>query len=143
MHPKILLVDDEESVRLSLGFWLRRNSFQVTLCGGVDDARAALERERFDCVISDFRLTPRGEEGLTLLREARDSNPSMRCILVTASPTDEIPPLLLDGSNCTLYQKPVDVFELLRLLGAPLAASPPARVGRGAHTATDSQLPRA
>jgi DNA-binding NtrC family response regulator len=134
MPRKILLVDDEESVRLSLGFWLRRNSFEVTLCGGVDDARAALERERFDCVISDFRLTPRGEEGLVLLRAARDSNSGVRCILVTASPTDEIPPSLVDGSSCALYQKPVDVFELLRLLGSPREASLPESavcVGRG------------
>jgi DNA-binding NtrC family response regulator len=129
MQRKILLVDDEESVRLSLGFWLRRNSFQVTLCGAVDDARAALERERFDCVISDFRLTPRGEEGLTLLQAARDADPFVRCILVTASATDEIPATLRDGSNCTLYHKPVDVFELLRLLGAPLGEALPTHAG--------------
>ena len=118
MARKILLVDDEESVRLSLGFWLRRNGFDVTLCSGMDDALAALERERFGCVISDFRLTPRGEEGLGLLRAARDANPDVRCILVTASPTDEIPLCLVDGSNCDLYQKPVDVFELVRRLGS-------------------------
>ncbi len=143
MLRKILLVDDEESVRLSLGFWLRRNSFEVTLCGGVDDARAALQREQFDCVISDFRLTPRGEEGLVLLRAARDSNSRVRCILVTASPTDEIPPILVDGSSCTLYQKPVDVFELLRLLGTPLAAPLPACVGRDTPAPADAHLTRA
>ena len=63
MPKKVLLVDDEESVRLSLGFWLRRNDFHVTLCGGVDDAREALARGVFDYVLSDFRLTPGGEKG--------------------------------------------------------------------------------
>ena len=120
MQKKVLLVDDEESVRLSLGFWLRRNNFHVTLCGAVEDARSALERESFDYVISDFRLTPRGEEGATLLEEARLSNPSAKCILVTATPPDELPAHLRRG-GLYLYQKPVDVFELLRLLGASLS----------------------
>ncbi|MFN2431309.1 MAG: response regulator [Gemmatimonadota bacterium] len=120
MQKKILLVDDEESVRLSLGFWLRRNNFSVTLCGAADDARAALERESFDFVISDFRLTPRGEEGVALLAQARTSNPGAKCILVTATPPDELPDTLRSGGLYGLHQKPVDVFELLRLLGAAL-----------------------
>ncbi|MBA2565713.1 MAG: response regulator [Gemmatimonadetes bacterium] len=117
---KILLVDDEENVRLSLGFWLRRNDFQVTLCGGLEDALAALRREAFDYVISDFRLTPRGEEGVRLLEEARTAHPRSRCILVTATPPDELPAAVRCGGLFSLYQKPIDVFELLRLLGAPL-----------------------
>lgn len=121
MRKKILLVDDEESVRLSLGFWLRRNDFQVTLCGVAEDARAALERQTFDYVISDFRLTPRGEEGLALLERARSLNPPAICILVTATPLDELPPALRDSAAYRLYQKPVDVFELLRLMLAPSA----------------------
>ena len=124
MHKKVLLVDDEESVRLSLGFWLRRNDFEVTLCAAVEDARAALERETFDYVISDFRLTPRGEEGMALLEHARAANPHAGCILLTATPTDQLPASLRAGSLYALYQKPVDVFELLRLLLAPLGSGP-------------------
>jgi DNA-binding NtrC family response regulator len=121
MRKKILLVDDEDSVRLSLGFWLRRNNFDVTLCGAMEDASQALAQESFDYVISDFRLTPRGEEGVTLLQRARASNPDAKCILVTATPADELPRSYRSGEEFTFYPKPVDVFELLRLLGAPLA----------------------
>jgi DNA-binding NtrC family response regulator len=124
MQKKVLLVDDEESVRLSLGFWLRRNDFQVTLCGAVEDALIALEGQAFDYVISDFRLTPRGQEGMRLLDAARASNPSAKCILVTATPSDELPVAIRGGGLFSLYQKPVDVFELLRLLGAPRAGAP-------------------
>lgn len=124
MQKKILLVDDEESVRLSLGFWLRRNNFQVTLCGGAGEAGEALERESYDYVISDFRLTSRGEEGVALLERARLFNPGARCILVTATPADELPASVRGGGLYSFYQKPVDVFELLRLLGAPLVTAP-------------------
>ena len=123
MAKKVLLVDDEESVRLSLGFWLRRNQFEVTLCASAADARAALAAAGFDFVISDFRLSPGGEDGLELLREARRANPGTRCVLLTATPADELPAALREADLASLYQKPVDVFELLRLLRAPLATA--------------------
>ncbi|MBA3555232.1 MAG: response regulator [Gemmatimonadales bacterium] len=120
MQKKVLLIDDEESVRLSLGFWLRRNNFAVTLCGGTEDAGRALERNVYDYVISDFRLTPRGEEGVALLAKAREINPAAKCILVTATPANELPTSLERVGVYSLHQKPVDVFELLRLLGPAL-----------------------
>ena len=118
MRKKVLLVDDQESVRLSLGFWLRRNDFQVTLCAALEEARQALALESFDFVITDFQLTPHGREGLLLLEAARAANPAARCILVTAMPYDELPRAVRSATLYGLQQKPVDVFELLRLLGA-------------------------
>jgi DNA-binding NtrC family response regulator len=123
MQKSILLVDDEESLRLSLGYWLRRNNFRVTLCGLVEEARAALGRDVFDVVISDFRLTPLGEEGLALLEEAREMNPAARCILMTATPADQLPHAARSGPF-SLYQKPVDILELLRLLREQHAPDP-------------------
>lgn len=123
MRKKILIVDDEESVRLSLGFWLRRHDFDVTLCGRLEDARQALERETFDYVISDFRLTPRGEEGVALLESARATNPAAKRIMVTATPAHELPPALRASGLFSLYHKPIDVFELLQVLGGSLTAS--------------------
>jgi DNA-binding NtrC family response regulator len=118
MPRKVLLVDDEESVRLSLAFWLRRNDFQVTLCAGAEAAAAALESEAFDVVISDYRLTPHGTEGLALLARVRRESPAARRILVTATPLDQLPSDLVPDLLHGLHQKPVDVHELLRGLDA-------------------------
>jgi len=121
MTKRVLLVDDEASLRLSLGFWLRRNGFQVTACQSAGEARAVLDRERFDCVISDLRLTRGGAEGVLLVHRARELNPAARCILVTASPLEDVVTLssLLDDAAITLCPKPVDVVELVRLLRKP------------------------
>ncbi|HEY7529158.1 MAG TPA: response regulator [Gemmatimonadota bacterium] len=119
MPRKVLLVDDEESVRLSLAFWLRRNDFEVTACAGSDAAGRALEREAFDAVISDYRLSPLGAEGLLLLDRARTAHPASRRILITATPLEQLPPGLCPGLLHGLHQKPVDVHELLRTLNAP------------------------
>jgi DNA-binding NtrC family response regulator len=124
MRKKVLLVDDEESLRLSLGFWLRRNDFHVTSCGRVEDARTALDREAFDCVISDLRLSPNGAEGLSLLRLAREANPRSRCVLITASPVDDLLAGLAGDVGLTLCPKPVDVVDLLQLLESPATALP-------------------
>ena len=135
MPKKVLLVDDEESVRLSLGFWLRRNNFHVTLCGAADDARSALDGDTYDFVITDFRLTPRGEEGMALLDRARAANPAAKCILVTATPLDELPSTLKQHEGYSLYQKPVDVFELLRLLDSCASAPAGTAVATELHSA--------
>jgi DNA-binding NtrC family response regulator len=119
MLRKVLLVDDEESVRLSLAFWLRRNDFAVTICAGAEAAGAALARESFDAVISDYRLSPHGAEGLALLDRARAASPGSRRILITATPIEQLPRGLPPGLLHGLHQKPVDVHELLRTLNAP------------------------
>jgi DNA-binding NtrC family response regulator len=116
MQMKILLVDDEESLRLSLAFWLRRHKFDVTICEGAEDAAAALDQERFDCVISDLRLTRRGSEGLAILRRARNVDPQVRCILVTATPDEEFHGMLAADVGIAVSAKPIDMLDLLGLL---------------------------
>ncbi|MBL8140098.1 MAG: response regulator, partial [Acidobacteria bacterium] len=54
--PRVLVVDDERSMRELLYIMLRREGYEVTLAESGEQALAALGRHAFDLVISDIRM---------------------------------------------------------------------------------------
>ncbi len=78
---KILLIDDEEFVRVALGEACQAEGCRVT---GVSNGNAGLEALRtasFDCVITDLRMP--GTDGLAVLRWIREHQPDVDVILLT------------------------------------------------------------
>jgi len=84
---RVLLVDDEPSIRLTLGDALEDNGHRVARCGSLAQAREALDQSALDCLITDLRL-PDGS-GLDLLPLARARNPDAGLLVVTAHQTIE------------------------------------------------------
>ncbi len=79
---RILVIDDELSMRQYLEVLLRRRGYDVVTAAGLGDARARLAEGRVDLVVSDMRL---GEEsGLQVLREVRERSTGTEVILITA-----------------------------------------------------------
>ncbi|MEA3347251.1 MAG: response regulator, partial [Candidatus Auribacterota bacterium] len=79
---KILLVDDEKTIRLTLTDSLRETGFMVKVLENGQDAKNILEQEKFDCVISDIRLP--GIDGVSLLKFTKERFPDTEVILITA-----------------------------------------------------------
>lgn len=83
MSARILIVDDEASMREFLSIALARMGYQVD---AVDSAEAALEVFRessYDVVITDIRI-PGGMSGVDLLGELKEVDPAVQVILITA-----------------------------------------------------------
>ena len=78
---KILLIDDEEFVRLALTGALQAEGCQVTSAGGGKTGLDALRTASFDCVITDLRMP--GTDGLAVLRWIRERQPETDVILLT------------------------------------------------------------
>ncbi|MDQ3421703.1 MAG: response regulator, partial [Acidobacteriota bacterium] len=79
---RVLVVDDEPSMRQMLSFALRREGYDVTTA---DDGRTALEAlrdGRFDLVVTDVRMPE--VSGVDLLREAKRLDPALSIIMMTA-----------------------------------------------------------
>src|SRR5688572_9151742 len=66
MQPTILIVDDEKHTREGLRTSLE-DSFDVYIAASMSEARAVLEREHVDLVLTDLRLG--GEDGMALIDE--------------------------------------------------------------------------
>ena len=78
---RVLVADDEESIRELLARTLALAEYEVETVG---DARAALDRLRmadYDLLIADLRMP--GMDGLLLVREARRMHPTLPVIIIT------------------------------------------------------------
>ncbi len=78
----VLLVDDERSIRLTLGDALEEHGHVVTRCENINEGQRALKNSVFDCVITDLQL-PDGS-GLNLLSAVRDTGRDASLLVITA-----------------------------------------------------------
>ncbi|MDE2434817.1 MAG: response regulator, partial [Sphingomonadales bacterium] len=78
---RILLVDDEETLRQPLAEYLSRQGFAITEAGSAADARSRLREETPDLVLLDIMMP--GEDGLSLCRHLSETR-SIPTILLTA-----------------------------------------------------------
>ncbi|MFA4947488.1 MAG: sigma-54 dependent transcriptional regulator [Candidatus Krumholzibacteriia bacterium] len=82
---KILLADDDQSLRRVLQFKLKKNGHDVTT---VEDGRQALELlrdDRWDLLLTDIKMP--NVDGIELLEHARELQPELKVILITAYAT--------------------------------------------------------
>ena len=85
---RILIVDDEPSMRRVLALNLHQDRHVVTECAGVKEARQAIRTEDLDVILTDQKM-PDGE-GLEVLAAALEADPSVSVVLVTAFATIEL-----------------------------------------------------
>jgi len=79
---RILVVDDERSMREMLAILLKREGHEVSVAESGRGAIDLLNQKPFDLVVSDARMPD--VDGLEVLRHARSINPSVIAIMVTA-----------------------------------------------------------
>lgn len=79
---RILVVDDERSMREMLAILLKREGHEVAVAENGRSAIDLLNQRPFDLVVSDARMPDL--DGLEVLRHARSVNPSIIAIMVTA-----------------------------------------------------------
>ena len=83
MADRVLVVDDEQSLRKVLSATLQREGYEVQVAADGEEALAALERDGADVVVTDL-VMPR-MDGLTLLRKVVKAHPDIPVIVVTHS----------------------------------------------------------
>lgn len=86
-RKRILIVDDEKSMREMLGIMLRRDQFDVVEAANGMEGLKLFEQGEFDLVISDIRMPHKN--GIELLREIKGIDPEILVIMMTAFSTTE------------------------------------------------------
>jgi DNA-binding response OmpR family regulator len=78
---RILLVDDEANIRLTLGAMLTRAGYDVTTASGGAEAIALLDEQAFDLLIIDLKMP--GVDGMQVVTAARARHPDVPIIILT------------------------------------------------------------
>jgi two-component system NtrC family response regulator len=114
---KVLIVDDEDSIRNQLR-WGLADEYDVVTAGTADEARRMLRDEKPSVVTLDVTLGPAGAkpEGLDLLDEIVERHPLTKVIMVTGNDSRENALLAIRRGAVDWYAKPIQLDELRVIL---------------------------
>jgi two-component system, NtrC family, response regulator PilR len=110
--PRILVVDDERSMRELLSIVLRREGYEVLLAENGRTALGLLEREPVDLLISDIKMPDMS--GVEVLRAAKRIDPDILGIMITAFASTETAVEAMRLGACDYLSKPFDI-DLLKM----------------------------
>ena len=80
-NKKILIIDDEELILITLAADLTDNGFAVTTANSGEEGLSILEDNKFDLLITDLSLE--GMTGLEILEKTKELSPEMGVIILT------------------------------------------------------------
>ncbi|MFH2201478.1 MAG: response regulator [Elusimicrobiota bacterium] len=119
MAYKILVVDDEDSVRRAIRRILESDNYEVAEAGNGLEALEWVRRSLPDLILLDLNMPKMG--GLEFLQAARKINANLAVIMLTASVDEQEAAKTMELGASDYITKPVDVDYLLSSVQAKLA----------------------
>jgi DNA-binding NtrC family response regulator len=134
-RQRVLIVDDDVAVQVSLALLLKQSGFDTCCADGPRQALAQLEAGPVDLVLQDmnFSLQTSGEEGLALLAQIKARHPALPVLLMTAWGSINLAVRGVQAGAANFFTKPWDNGQLAALveatlqLGAASVAAGPSR----------------
>ncbi len=118
---KILVVDDELSMREFLKILLEKEGFTIVTASNGKEAIHALDKKTFDLIVSDIRMPDL--DGLELLEHIKTSALQTPVVLITAFASPEDAVLAMKNGAYDYITKPFKVEEILSVIRAALGSS--------------------
>ena len=112
--PTVLLVDDEPSIRLTMGEFLKRAGYNVLTAADYNSAEAHFA-EVFDVAVIDINLP--GKSGIQLLQKLWDSAVYVPVIMITGEPNLSVIPEIVRAGAYDFIAKPMVKDVLLNAVG--------------------------
>lgn len=119
--PRVLVVEDDDSVRLMLQEGLQRDGFEVVTASNVRDALKHIAAETFDVLLSDLHL-PLAGDGFTLVSAMRHTHPEALTIILSGYPAVEEAMSAILSQADEIFAKPIRIGPLKELIRTRLAA---------------------
>jgi DNA-binding response OmpR family regulator len=110
--PRILIVDDEKSIRLTLRAFLQDGGYEAGTADDATQAQALLCKDAFDVVVTDIVLP--GVSGVELLKAIRAAAPAVQVIMMTGEPSVETAAEAVHAGASDYLTKPVGKNAILR-----------------------------
>lgn len=119
-RPRLLLVDDEENIRLTLPILLEQHGFQVTSVESVTDALIQISAVTFDVLVADLNIQREGD-GFLVIAAMRRAQPQCKNFILTGYPGLENAIRAIQNQVDDYFTKPADIEELVSKIKARLA----------------------
>lgn len=113
MKERILIVDDEESIRFTFENFLLDEGYEVATAAGYNEALSMIDESDFDLIFADILLG--GKTGIDLLREVGERNLNCPVVMITGDPNVETASNALRLGAFDYIPKPVRQETLLRV----------------------------
>jgi ActR/RegA family two-component response regulator len=123
--PKILFVDDEETIRLTLPPVLQSYGFSVTCAATVSEALDVIRQQSFDVLISDLNIGHPGD-GFTVISAMRSAQPDAVRFVLTGYPAFESALEAIHEEVDDYLIKPTETEALVEKIRSKLAKRSPA-----------------
>ena len=107
---RILVVDDEKSMRDFLAILLKKEGYQVTTASGGRQAVEAIHREIYDLVITDIRMSDL--DGMGVLKAVKEHTPQTAVMMITAYGSTESAVEAMRLGACDYITKPFQVNDI-------------------------------
>ncbi|PYU27144.1 MAG: hypothetical protein DMG32_08320 [Acidobacteria bacterium] len=120
-RPRLLFVDDEENIRLTLPVLLEQHGFDVTSVAAVADALAQISTVSFDVLLADLNIHREGD-GFLVIAAMRRAQPRCKNFILTGYPGLENAVRAIQNHLDDYFTKPADLEDLVAKIKARLAA---------------------
>ena len=112
--PKLLLVEDDQSMGALLALELRRSGYEVELARSGEEAFKLLSATLYDAILTDLRLG--STDGIQVLQEAKRAQPEAEVIVITGHGSIDTAVQAMKHGAFDYFTKPVQPEELLMAL---------------------------
>ncbi len=135
----ILVVEDDAPQRRTLAGFLKKKGYYAAEAENADAAAAIAKEMKIDLLLTDLRLG--GKDGITLLKELKESNPQLQAVVMTAyGAVDDAVKAMKNGA-LDFLQKPLDLDLLEAILAKAAERSDLAKENAGLAQALANSEP--
>jgi two-component system nitrogen regulation response regulator GlnG len=130
--PRLLVVDDEQSIRFSMSEYFGLHGFTVDMAREVEEAERLIETTDYSVTILDLRLgTTRNADGLEIVKLVHEKSPKTRVVVLTAYGSAEMEDEARRCGADAFLRKPTPLSQVAQVVQG-FIESPPKRAAKSA-----------
>jgi CheY-like chemotaxis protein len=123
--PRLLVVDDEESICFSMSEYFSLQGYKVDTASEIEEAEKLLGATKYRVVIQDLRLTmTSNQDGLNMIKMIRQHNPQTRIVVLTAYGSPELEDEARRNGADAFLRKPKPLSQVAQVVQGLLEAPP-------------------
>jgi DNA-binding NtrC family response regulator len=115
--PRLLVVDDEDSIRFSMQEYFSYNGFEVDTAGDLEEAEKLIEACSYKVLIQDLRMgATKYPNGLRIVQLMHQRNPETRIVVLTAYGSPEVENEAKDLGADAFLKKPQPLSQVAQVV---------------------------